>query len=219
MPTARNSVFAGYISGKIYIIGGGIHPYGTFLDIVEAYDIQEDKWVSVDDPLPIARYNGGSATVGSKIFAIGGTEQNAPPETRSARVEVFTPDSNKFLLSSPLKEHTVYTAPVSSVFDHSMKGRPYDRDGIDEIVVAFTGEQGSKNSGSYPGTDCYKNAAGQAFIVNGNYTAQKTQVLYTYATTTIPDWISVSAISPCCQQHLGQSLTPDGIVAMATALQ
>ena len=68
----------------------------------------------------------------------------------------------KPFLEFPVKGYTPYTAPISSVFDHSMTTGRYSADGI---VIAYTGEKGSKGRDD----DC-KEGDGEKFIVNGSYT-------------------------------------------------
>lgn len=70
-----------------------------------------------------------------------------------------------FSLSFPVSGYTAYTAPISSIFDHSARSStqaPRDR-----VVVAYTGETGEEQLHS---TDpsCISQG-GEEFIVNGNY--------------------------------------------------
>jgi N-acetylneuraminic acid mutarotase len=53
----------------IYIIGGG--GYGTYLDLVQIYDPQNDVW-GVGDPMPTPRYGLGAVVVNNQIYALGG---------------------------------------------------------------------------------------------------------------------------------------------------
>lgn len=69
-----------------------------------------------------------------------------------------------FYLSFPISEYNSSSAPISSVFDHSMSS-PYSKD---DIVIAYTGEKG--NYQDYGGNcDCYNQSNGQSFTINGNY--------------------------------------------------
>jgi len=69
-------------------------------------------------------------------------------------------------LDFPIKGHTPYTAPISSVFDHSMV-KPYNSD---RKVIAFTGERGDRSKGIHPkNSTCYAQQGKQRFIVNGHY--------------------------------------------------
>lgn len=57
------------IDGRMYVIGGW-NGYST-LSSVEVYDPGSDTWTS-ETPMPTARYGVAYASVGSKIYAIGG---------------------------------------------------------------------------------------------------------------------------------------------------
>jgi len=80
--------------------------------------------------------------------------------------------SNPFLIF-PLKGKTPWTAPINSIFDHSMSSS-YT---ADNIVVAYTGEKGESRYGfdyvtTFNGIALYgfKNSSGSNFTINGNYT-------------------------------------------------
>lgn len=81
----------------------------------------------------------------------------------SLEIRAQTTDSP--FLSSPIANHTPFTIPISSVFDHTM-AIPYERD---LQVVAFTGERGFRN----PISDCYAQENDKPFTVNGNYVGTK----------------------------------------------
>ncbi|MFZ3031790.1 MAG: hypothetical protein WA082_02030 [Candidatus Moraniibacteriota bacterium] len=66
-------------------------------------------------------------------------------------------------LSFPLAGYTAYTAPVSSVMDHSMTS-PYAED---NTVLAFNGERGDRGYGFSQG--CYKKSGGGDFGTGFNY--------------------------------------------------
>lgn len=74
------------------------------------------------------------------------------------------------LSSFPLRGYTHQTAPITSVFDHSMTGSYVDNN----IVVAYTGERGESQFGSNLVWSTHfgfrQNNAGTPFRVNGNYT-------------------------------------------------
>lgn len=65
-------------------------------------------------------------------------------------------------LAFPIDGDTAYTAPVSSVMDHSMPGGPYSEN---NTVLAFNGELG--NMAHYLG--CYANSDSTAFDMGINY--------------------------------------------------
>jgi murein DD-endopeptidase MepM/ murein hydrolase activator NlpD len=73
------------------------------------------------------------------------------------------------LILFPLRGYTPYTAPISSVFDHSMNVS-YAEDGV---VTAYTNERGDNQNFS-ASCDCYNKSDGTAFTVNSNYTGAST---------------------------------------------
>jgi Tol biopolymer transport system component len=90
--------------------------------------------------------------------------------------DLYTATVNIGILDFPLLNQNAYTATINSVFDHSQTS-PYEDNGI---VTAFTGESGKcdpngpfqqgrsqVNVTSHYG---FRDALGQAFIVNGHYT-------------------------------------------------
>jgi len=75
MPTARNSLAAAVINGKIYLIGGHISsPYGRFTGIVEEYDPATDSWTSRTS-MPTPRAMLAVSVINDKVYAIGGSPQ------------------------------------------------------------------------------------------------------------------------------------------------
>lgn len=101
----------------------------------------------------------------------------------SANVRVTAPEPDNFsasfvfsgpqpFLSFPLPNLTPYNAAITSVFDHSMNA-PYHPD---NIVVAFTGEEGRIEFGKSTAVDFgygalygLKNISDTEFLVNGNF--------------------------------------------------
>jgi len=80
-------------------------------------------------------------------------------------------DAQEPFLEFPLVGYTPYNVPISSVFDHYLKGAPsatnnielpYDKDGV---VVAYTGEKGNRNSNN----SCYQQQNSYIFRLHGNY--------------------------------------------------
>jgi len=79
MPTARDSLAAAVLNGKIYAIGG--FSSNTPLDTVEVYDPVSNSWTTSSAiggspgtvvPMPTARWGLAAAAVNGKIYAIGG---------------------------------------------------------------------------------------------------------------------------------------------------
>lgn len=76
-PTKRTEVVAAVVGGKIYLLGGFAEPaLGnltslTVSNLVEEYDPATDRW-NHRTPLPIGLHHAGAATVGGKLYVIGG---------------------------------------------------------------------------------------------------------------------------------------------------
>jgi N-acetylneuraminic acid mutarotase len=76
-PTKRTEVVAAAVRGKIYLLGGFAEPALdnltslTVSDLVTEYDPATDRW-SPRAPLPIGLHHAGAATVGNKLYVIGG---------------------------------------------------------------------------------------------------------------------------------------------------
>jgi uncharacterized delta-60 repeat protein len=102
---------------------------------------------------------------------------------KPANVVATAPGENNFaeksalsgqqpLLNFPLPNLTPYNAAITSVFDHSMNA-PYHPD---NVVVAYTGEEGRIEFGKSTAVDFgfgalygFKNAGDTEFVVNGNF--------------------------------------------------
>ena len=102
MPTPRASAGASVVDGIIYVFGGynGIDNRAVnikFLDIVEAYNPQNDAWTKKQD-MPTPRIQFGIGTVDGKIYTIGGSIHplNRKPGDpgRIDLVEVYDPGTD-----------------------------------------------------------------------------------------------------------------------------
>ncbi len=87
MPTARYSLSASAVNGKIYAIGGR-NEAGT-LSIVEEYNPTTDTWTRKAD-MPTARMRLATCVVNGKIYAIGG-DNTGFNGTFLATVEAYDP--------------------------------------------------------------------------------------------------------------------------------
>jgi N-acetylneuraminic acid mutarotase len=88
MPTARNSLGAAFVGGKLYAIGGW---NGGPLTAVEVYDPATDQW-STGAPMPTARNTFGIAEIAGKIYVVGGFDGSS----MTAALEVFDPATNSW---------------------------------------------------------------------------------------------------------------------------
>ena len=115
------------------------------------------------------------ATGPSKAFIVS-TEDGKPlPEFKETWLAYIWPVRGPFSLSFPLAERKPGTTTVSSVFDHHMTT---GGNCPDDVVTAYTGEQGEAQYGGIFVTnngcgDLYafrQDANGTPFVVNGHYT-------------------------------------------------
>ena len=84
----------------IYIFGGG--GYGTYLDLVQIYNPQDDVW-GVGDPMPTPRYGLAAVVVNNQIYALGGVAYGDGNlyGTMVSTNERYTPSESDFLLPTP----------------------------------------------------------------------------------------------------------------------
>ena len=105
MPTPRTSAETAVVNGTIYVCGGynGIDNRAVnlkFLDIVEAYDPQNDTWTRKQG-MSVPRVDFGMGAVAGKIYSIGGSvhpldrEPEAPG--RIDLVEAYNPATDTWV--------------------------------------------------------------------------------------------------------------------------
>jgi len=85
------------VEGKVYAIGGGKGALMTPLDLNEMYDPVKDTWTTLP-PLPTPRRAVGSAAVGSIIYIIGGSNDEAILDT----VEAFDTRTQTWSKRAPM---------------------------------------------------------------------------------------------------------------------
>src|SRR5262249_47494832 len=121
LPTTRNEVSLATVSGKIYVLGGGINRVAV--PHVEEYDPATDKW-NARMPMIRGLVHMGTAVVNGKIITVGGflASVHAYPQTL---VYEYDPAANTWRPLAPMK------APRASVgvalLDgkvHAIGGRP-----------------------------------------------------------------------------------------------
>jgi len=97
MPTARRSIDAAVLDGKIYIIGGNPEKTGG-LKTVEMYDPVTDTWTA-KSPMSVARGGMGISVVNGKIYAIGGMTN---PSGSFNTVEEYDPATDTWTTKAPM---------------------------------------------------------------------------------------------------------------------
>lgn len=114
LATARNAAGAASLGGRLYVVGGrspGIRAGDqTSLASVEVYDPATDAWTA-GVPLPTARGSLAVATLGGRLYAMGG---ESTPGTVSNAVERFDPATQAWstLVAMPLRAHGLAVVPV-----------------------------------------------------------------------------------------------------------
>ena len=109
MPTPRQHLATVTVGGTIYAIGG-LGRDGN-LAVVEAYDVQLNRWSS-KKPMPTERRALGLAVIDGLIYAIGGHNGEA-----LSVVEIYDPQADQWVTGQPLPEprHSMgcllYTSP------------------------------------------------------------------------------------------------------------
>ena len=97
MPTARGSLGAATLNGKIYAIGG--IDYYVALDTVEIYDSQLDEWYTMTS-MNYARGCGlGLTCINEKLYVFGGARMdNAMMRGAEKSIECFDPTLDEWLV-------------------------------------------------------------------------------------------------------------------------
>jgi N-acetylneuraminic acid mutarotase len=98
LPSPRQGMAAAVLSDTIYVIGGSeteIHG----LDVVQAYNVQQDLWETNIPSLNIARTNSAAVSFDEKIYVFGGRDHNQ----MISEVELYDPvNSNQWVVVSQL---------------------------------------------------------------------------------------------------------------------
>jgi len=82
----------------IYIFGG--NGSGTYSDLVQIYDPQNDVWAA-GDPMPTSRYGLAVVVVNNQIYALGGVTEGGALGTLVSANEQYTPLKSDSLLPTP----------------------------------------------------------------------------------------------------------------------
>lgn len=107
LPEARAGAAIVEYGGKIYAFGGvgnaGHAAIGVKQKTTYVYDPSSDSWSKKSD-MPTARSATTAAVVGDKIYVIGGYYDNDKGVAlRTPKVEVYSPDSDTWVTSTPMK--------------------------------------------------------------------------------------------------------------------
>ena len=107
MPTARNHAAAGFVSGKIYIIGGRIGSAfitrASNIDIVEVYDVATDQWGDLKAPMPTGRSASAWGVHKGLIYVAGGEQRTSQYQRTFRAVEAYNPANNRWTQLPPME--------------------------------------------------------------------------------------------------------------------
>jgi N-acetylneuraminic acid mutarotase len=140
MPTARSSLGAAVVDGKIYVIGGkgGVN---------EVYDPAINTWATMS-PLPSQRTSFGIATYANKIYVIGGYANTTTDgiQDLSGLVEVYDPVTNSW------ETKTSMPTPRAQLAACTVNGKIYTLGGFEN---SFSGKYSAVNEAYDPATDTW----------------------------------------------------------------
>jgi N-acetylneuraminic acid mutarotase len=90
MPTARKALAAAALGPLLYAISGSRYLIAnqSYTRIVEVYDTRAPGWSQVTS-IPSGRYGHAAASLGGKLYVVGGRREAENATT--AVVDVFTP--------------------------------------------------------------------------------------------------------------------------------
>ena len=104
IPTERNGLAAGVVSGKLYALGGVIevkkYQYQDTA-LAEVYDPTTNTWAGVA-PMPTARSCLAAGVVAGKLYAVGGDSGGRPGIGTTDKVEVYDPAMNAWATVAPM---------------------------------------------------------------------------------------------------------------------
>jgi hypothetical protein len=142
--------------------------YGDLYEITDKDSLSRIYYYPCNPPGDPVRSNCGSGGYASDILP----RMNGTYGTGFYSSVIAFPDASfVFPIPYDLNEnpYTAYTAPVSSVMDHSMPNGPYSQNGI---VLAFNGETGDNQSFCYDSPGCsvvgYTKTGSGYFFEDGN---------------------------------------------------
>jgi N-acetylneuraminic acid mutarotase len=107
MPTARNHAAAGFVAGKIYVIGGRVGSAfitrASNTDIVEVYDVATDQWGDLKAPMPTPRSATAWGVHKGLIYVAGGEQRTSAFQRTFRAVEAYNPANNRWTQLPPME--------------------------------------------------------------------------------------------------------------------
>ncbi|MCX5785104.1 MAG: hypothetical protein NTX59_05405 [Elusimicrobia bacterium] len=97
MPTARDWLAVGVISGKLYAVGGEINSGNTILNTNEEYDPVSNTWAT-KAVMPTARGYLSAGVIGGKLYAVGGYYNAEYKNTN----EAYDPAANTWITKAAM---------------------------------------------------------------------------------------------------------------------
>jgi len=124
LPTTQSSADAALILDEqgrelIYIFGGG--GYGTYSDLVQIYDPENDVW-GVGSPMPTPRHGLAVAVVNNQVYALGGATSGGAYGTIISTNERYTPLVSESPLPTPTPTSTASPIPEPETFPTTIIG-------------------------------------------------------------------------------------------------
>jgi len=109
LPEARQEFPAVVLDGKIYTAGGMMNSTATAVNRFESYDIRSNRWQRLSD-LPLPVHHTAIATVGGRIYVLGGATGTSTP---SDRLFAYDPQTNTWSEKARLPRATWAAAAVT----------------------------------------------------------------------------------------------------------
>src|SRR5262245_58386587 len=109
LPEARQECPSILLGGKIYAAGGMMNFALTAVNRFESYDIRSNHWQRLAD-LPLGVHHTAMATVGGKIYVLGGASGTSTP---SDRVFAYAPENDTWSERAHLPRATWAAAAVT----------------------------------------------------------------------------------------------------------
>jgi N-acetylneuraminic acid mutarotase len=107
MPTARHHAGSAVVDGKIFVIGGRISGSLENISVNEAYDPEQDKWITNLEAMPSKR-SGIAAVAAVAAFPVNGSSSNIyvfggeEPSKTFNNNEKYDANTNKWTSEPPM---------------------------------------------------------------------------------------------------------------------